>query len=53
MDIKDNGFNNDLLFGLQYFEDENMEQVQIGRLLPPPRINLCFENGRISYWNSR
>ncbi|XP_055319685.1 protein FAM91A1 [Sitodiplosis mosellana] len=33
-----------------HFENENMEQVKFGKLLPPPRINLCFENGKVCYW---
>lgn len=36
-----------------YFEDENMELIKIGKLIPQPRINLAFENGKIGYWNGK
>lgn len=36
-----------------YFEDEQMDQLKIGKNLPHPRINLAFENGRVCYWNGR
>ncbi|XP_017472679.1 PREDICTED: protein FAM91A1 [Rhagoletis zephyria] len=37
-----------------YFEDEpNIEQLKIGKVLPYPRINLAFENGRVCYWSGR
>lgn len=36
-----------------YFDDENMELVKIGKLIPQPRINLAFENGKIGYWNGK
>lgn len=41
------------LFSLQRFEEneEQLEHVKFGKLLPAPKINLCFENGRVSYWN--
>lgn len=38
---------------LQYFEDDNMELVKIGKLIPHPRINLAFENGKICFWNGK
>lgn len=37
----------------QNFEDESMEMVKIGRIIPQPQINLAFENGRICYWNGK
>uniref|UniRef100_A0A6B2EHL5 Protein FAM91A1 n=1 Tax=Phlebotomus kandelakii TaxID=1109342 RepID=A0A6B2EHL5_9DIPT len=44
-----------LLFVSQclYFEDENIGVVKIGRLIPQPRINLAFENGKVGYWNGK
>ncbi|KAJ6641278.1 Protein FAM91A1 [Pseudolycoriella hygida] len=36
-----------------YFDDENMELIKIGKLIPQPRINLAFENGKIGYWNGK
>ncbi|CAD7004982.1 protein FAM91A1 [Ceratitis capitata] len=37
-----------------YFEDEpNLNQFKIGKVLPYPRINLAFENGRVCYWSGR
>uniref|UniRef100_A0A1B0EYE8 Neurotransmitter-gated ion-channel transmembrane domain-containing protein n=1 Tax=Phlebotomus papatasi TaxID=29031 RepID=A0A1B0EYE8_PHLPP len=36
-----------------YFEDENIGVVKIGRLIPQPRINLAFENGKVGYWNGK
>ncbi|XP_059614204.1 protein FAM91A1 [Phlebotomus argentipes] len=36
-----------------YFEDENIGIVKIGRLIPQPRINLAFENGKVGYWNGK
>ncbi|GAB0089898.1 fam91a1 [Sergentomyia squamirostris] len=36
-----------------YFEDENVGIVKIGRLIPQPRINLAFENGKVGYWNGK
>lgn len=36
-----------------YFDDENMEFIKIGKLIPQPRINLAFENGKIGYWNGK
>lgn len=42
-----------------YFEDDPAtpaqlrEPLQPTRPLPHPRINLAFENGRVSYWNGR
>uniref|UniRef100_A0A1L8DBA4 Protein FAM91A1 n=1 Tax=Nyssomyia neivai TaxID=330878 RepID=A0A1L8DBA4_9DIPT len=44
-----------LLFVSQclYFEDENIGIVKIGRLIPQPRINLAFENGKVGYWNGK
>ncbi|XP_055387509.1 protein FAM91A1 [Condylostylus longicornis] len=36
-----------------YFTDENMEIIKMGKLLPPPRINLVFENGKVCYWNGK
>uniref|UniRef100_A0A034W7H7 Protein FAM91A1 n=1 Tax=Bactrocera dorsalis TaxID=27457 RepID=A0A034W7H7_BACDO len=37
-----------------YFEEEpNIEQLKIGKVLPYPRINLAFENGRVCYWSGR
>ncbi|XP_011197048.1 protein FAM91A1 [Zeugodacus cucurbitae] len=37
-----------------YFEEEpNIEQLKIGKILPYPRINLAFENGRVCYWSGR
>lgn len=41
----------DVLF--QYFDDENARNVRIGKLIPAPRINLAFENGKINYWNGK
>lgn len=37
----------------QHFENEDMEQVKFGKLLPPPQINLCFENGKVGFWNGK
>lgn len=36
-----------------HYEDENMELVKPGKLVPKPRINLAFENGKISCWNGK
>lgn len=36
-----------------YFEDENVGLIKIGKLLPHPRINLAFENGKVCYWNGK
>lgn len=36
-----------------YFEDEQVDQLKIGKNLPHPRINLAFENGKVCYWNGR
>lgn len=36
-----------------YFEDEDVEVIKIGKLLPQPRINLAFENGKICYWGGK
>ncbi|KAG4067688.1 hypothetical protein HA402_005460 [Bradysia odoriphaga] len=36
-----------------YFDDENMELIKMGKLIPQPRINLAFENGKICYWNGK
>ncbi|KAH8411184.1 hypothetical protein KR222_010052 [Zaprionus bogoriensis] len=42
-----------------YFEDDPAapaqlrEPLQPTRVLPHPRINLAFENGRVGYWNGR
>uniref|UniRef100_A0A336MYF7 CSON009634 protein n=1 Tax=Culicoides sonorensis TaxID=179676 RepID=A0A336MYF7_CULSO len=33
-----------------YFVDENIEYAKIGALIPQPRINLAFENGKIVTW---
>ncbi|XP_037940475.1 protein FAM91A1-like, partial [Teleopsis dalmanni] len=33
-----------------HFEDETIEHLKIGKILPHPRINLAFENGRVCYW---
>lgn len=30
-----------------------MELVKMGKLIPQPRINLAFENGRICVWNGK
>lgn len=39
-------------FHLQRFENEaQMEPTKFGKLLPTPKMNLCFENGRVGYWN--
>lgn len=36
-----------------YFEDENIGLVKVGKLIPHPRINLAFENGKVCYWNAK
>lgn len=36
-----------------YYEDESMELVKPGKLVPKPRINLAFENGKIITWNGK
>ncbi|XP_062553140.1 protein FAM91A1 [Armigeres subalbatus] len=36
-----------------YYEDESMELVKPGKLVPKPRINLAFENGKIISWNGK
>ncbi|XP_067647466.1 protein FAM91A1 [Eurosta solidaginis] len=38
-----------------YFEEDeaNVGQLKIGKVLPYPRINLAFENGRVCYWTGR
>ncbi|XP_055625924.1 protein FAM91A1 [Toxorhynchites rutilus septentrionalis] len=36
-----------------YFEDESMELVKPGKLVPKPRFSLVFENGKISCWNGK
>lgn len=36
-----------------YFEDESMELVKPGKLVPKPRICLAFESGKISSWNGK
>ncbi|XP_005190226.2 protein FAM91A1 [Musca domestica] len=36
-----------------YFEDEQVDQLKLGKNLPHPRINLAFENGKVCYWNGR
>lgn len=30
-----------------------MEILRMGKLIPQPRINLAFENGKICYWNGK
>lgn len=37
----------------QHFEDDKIEHVKFGKLIPQPRINLVFENGKIGYWNGK
>ena len=37
----------------QYFKDEEIGFVKIGKLIPPPRICLAFENGKVTYWNEK
>lgn len=38
------------LIQLQRFENEDqMEQIKFGK--SAPKINLCFENGKVGYWN--
>lgn len=36
-----------------YYEDESMELVKPGKLVPKPRISLAFENGKIISWNGK
>ncbi|CAG9800332.1 unnamed protein product [Chironomus riparius] len=36
-----------------YFDDENVRNIRISKLIPAPRINLAFENGKIVYWNGK
>lgn len=42
---------NYLLF--QYYPGEDMGIVKRGTLVPLPRKNIAFENGRISEWNGK
>lgn len=35
---------------LQYFDDEGMDLVKIGKLIPQPRHNLMFDYGKVGYW---
>lgn len=34
----------------QYFEDEGMDLVKAGKLIPQPRHNLVFDYGKVGYW---
>lgn len=36
-----------------YFEDESMELVKPGKLVPKPCICLAFESGKINSWNGK
>lgn len=35
---------------LQYFEDEGMDLVKVGKLIPQPRYNLVFDYGKVNFW---
>lgn len=35
-----------------YFDDENIV-FKIGKIIPQPRINLVFDNGKVVYWNGK
>lgn len=39
-----------LLLYFQYFDDEGMDLVKIGKLIPQPRHNLMFDYGKVGYW---
>ncbi|XP_028149865.1 protein FAM91A1 [Diabrotica virgifera virgifera] len=40
----------DFISQCQYYPGENMEILKRGRLVPLPRHNLAFDNGRVSEW---
>ena len=40
-------------FSLQYFEDEGMDLVKTGKLIPQPRHNLVFDYGKVGYWSGK
>ncbi|KAG5880597.1 hypothetical protein JTB14_002402 [Gonioctena quinquepunctata] len=40
----------DFISQCQYYPGENMEILKRGRLVPLPRHNLVFDNGRVSEW---
>lgn len=35
---------------LQYFEDEGMDLVKVGKLIPQPKYNLVFDYGKVNFW---
>lgn len=30
-----------------------MDLVKAGKLIPQPRYNLAFDNGKVGYWNGK
>ncbi|XP_023013804.1 protein FAM91A1 [Leptinotarsa decemlineata] len=43
----------DFISQCQYYPGENMEILKRGRLVPLPRHNLVFDNGRVSEWTGK
>ncbi|KAJ8937386.1 hypothetical protein NQ318_015466 [Aromia moschata] len=43
----------DFISQCQYYPGENMEILKRGRLVPLPRHNLVFDNGRVSEWSGK
>ncbi|XP_044756483.1 protein FAM91A1 isoform X2 [Coccinella septempunctata] len=43
----------DFISQCQYYPGENMEIMKRGRLVPQPRYNLVFDNGKVSEWSGK
>ncbi|EEZ97172.2 Protein FAM91A1-like Protein [Tribolium castaneum] len=43
----------DFISQCQYYPGENMEIMKRGRLVPLPRYNLVFDNGKVSEWTGK
>ncbi|XP_076259821.1 protein FAM91A1 [Rhynchophorus ferrugineus] len=43
----------DFISQCQYYPGENMEILKRGKLVPLPRRNLVFDNGRVSEWSGK
>ncbi|XP_045467641.1 protein FAM91A1 [Harmonia axyridis] len=43
----------DFISQCQYYPGENMEIMKRGRLVPQPRYNLAFDNGKVSEWSGK
>ncbi|KAL3277185.1 hypothetical protein HHI36_012536 [Cryptolaemus montrouzieri] len=43
----------DFISQCQYYPGENMEIMKRGRLVPQPRYNLVFDNGKVTEWGGK